>query len=131
MEQLRALAAGTATIRECPELRKHTLPLKFMPVSERDIERAHAIIHQVLQGKRKRYAVTVSLSNRLPEIADRIEEEPDFLNKLATAMTHVSHARAIATSFRLAAIPHLQQCLQTMHHTLARKHLVRFMYHIH
>ena len=75
--------------------------------------------------------MTVSLSNRLPEIADRIEEEPDFLNKLATAMSQVSHGRAIATSFRLAAIPQLQQCLQTMHHTLARKHIVRFIYHIH
>ena len=72
MEELKALANRTKPRQDLRTLVKEAAKYLFLPTSERRIEQPHAVVTKAVCGRRKKFPVTISLANRMPEVERRI-----------------------------------------------------------
>ena len=105
-QQLRDFAAvhPPQVLSHFPALQAFALKYKLLPVSERPIERPHALISKSVMGKRKRHPVTISFANRILEVKSRMQE-PTFVEAFASLFSTIGNSRSIARLLNLHRHP--------------------------
>lgn len=120
-------AGGDVHLRDLDKLSAYVLRWKFCPVVERPIERLHAVVKHGLQGNRRRHPVTVSMANRLPELAQQLKVYPESIRPMADAVCLVKNPRELATHFCLLSHSSILK-MKHKHVSLWFKPLAKLMY---
>ncbi len=126
-QQLESFAAGDRPLVELPRLLRLAVKFKFAPTVERTIEEGHTHVSRNLAGKRKQYPVTVSLSNRIPEIERNIRHNDDVLLHMARVCSR--NPKELVQAFNMTSFPDVEVLLRTnAHPTKLSKYVVRVLY---
>ena len=117
--ELDLFIATGAPLKTFALLFRFVLRFKFAPIVERSIEAAHGRVASAIGGKRKQHPVTVSLSNRLPELEARLSHDPSCFSSLADAHRQTSSAKKICIAFNLSQFPDVFKLLESKKHSNA------------
>lgn len=114
IEQLQALSNASRPRTDLLLLCNEAARYFWIPTTERPIERPHAVANQDCAGKTKTYPVTISFSNRMPEIQTRLKKSPDFLNLLSDSFMKTRlNSHAIARALRIQHFPEVAESIDS------------------
>ena len=94
-----------AELESLSSLHVSLLPLKFIPIVERNIEAKHSRVSVAIPRSSQANMPSVSLANRLMEFKHMVQEDPDFITTVAGHVDSVRNPFEIAKMFSLVNHP--------------------------